>query len=287
MAHPAAHAFDVEGHDYEGDELITGEAVALDLRPASFVLRAAGAMIDFAATVLVMIALIYLLTSPDVGLVIDGAALQAISIVFLVVFTIAVPAGVETLTRGKSLGKLAVGARIVRDDGGAIGFRHAFIRSLTGFLEIFATLGGLAALVALLNSRSKRLGDLLAGTYSQNERVGAIVDPVFIVPSGLTEWARTADVARMPDPLSRRIAAFLVQAGGLVPDARARLASELANEAARYVNAVPAAHPEAFLLAITAIRRDREYNALQLAGQRMQQLEPVLGGLPHRFPDRS
>ena len=33
-----------------------------------------------------------------------------------------IPTAVETLSQGKSLGKLAVGARIVRDDGGSIGF---------------------------------------------------------------------------------------------------------------------------------------------------------------------
>ncbi len=273
--------------DYESDDqLLTGEAVALDLRPASFVLRGAGAMIDFVVTAVLVIGVILILSSPALGLVLDDAALQAITIALLVFFTIAVPTAVETLTRGKSLGKLAVGARIVRDDGGSIGFRHAFIRALTGLLELFLTLGGLAVLVALLNSRSKRLGDLLAGTYSQNERVRAIVEPVFTVPPELVEWSTTADVARMPDRLSRRTSAFLKQAGGLVPVARERVAAELAAEAAPYVSNVPAAHPEAFLLAITAIRRDREYMALELARQRMQQLEPVLGGRPHGFPDR-
>ena len=37
--------------------------------------------------------------------------------------------------------------------------------------EIFMTLGGVAALVGLLSARTKRLGDLIAGTYSQYERV--------------------------------------------------------------------------------------------------------------------
>src|SRR3990170_7328811 len=273
--------------DYEGDdELVTGEAVALDLRPASFVLRAAGTMIDFAVMIVLIIGLLYLLSIPAIGLTIDEAAFQAVTIALLVVVTIAVPTAVETLSHGKSLGKLAVGARIVRDDGGAIGFRHAFIRALTGFLEIFMTLGGFAALVALLNSRSKRLGDLLAGTYSQNERVPAIVEPIFIVPPELLDWARTADVARMPDRLSRRISQFLKQATVLLPEARARVATDLANEAAQFVSALPPGHPEAFLVAITAIRRDREFAALQLERQRMHQLEPVLGGLPHRFPDR-
>ena len=269
------------------DELLTGEAVALDLRPASFVARGAGAMIDFLVSVVIVIGALLLLSSPAWGLSVDDAALQAIAISLVVFVTIIVPAGVETLTGGKSVGKLVMGTRIVRDDGGAIGFRHALIRALTGFLEIFTTLGGLAILVALLNSRAKRLGDLLAGTYSQSERIGRIVDPLFIVPPELVGWARTADVARLPDRLARRIAAFLRQAGGLLPETRARLAVELQSEASAFVDRVPAVHPESFLLAITAIRREREAHGHALERERMSSLAPVLGALPHGFPDRS
>lgn len=273
--------------DYVGDdELVTGEAVALDLRPASFVLRGAGAAIDFALTVAIAIGLVQLLSIPSLEAAIDEAMLAAIGIGLVVVLTIVLPTTVETLTNGKSLGKLAIGARIVRDDGGAIGLRHAFIRALTGLLEIFLTLGGFAALVGLLNSRSKRLGDLLAGTYSQNERVQAIVSHAVGVPPLLERWAATADVARMPDRVSRRISQFLAQAGGLTPDTRTRIAQELQAEAAPFVSSVPDAHPEAFLLAITAIRRERESAALELERERLHRLEPVLGGRPHGFPDR-
>lgn len=278
---------DLSIEDYAADdELITGEAVALDLRPASFVLRAAGAAIDFIVSMLLLIGIIIVLSNPVFGFVIDEAAFAAITITLIVVLTIVVPTAVETLTHGKSLGKLAVGARIVRDDGGAIGFRHALIRALTGFLEIFITLGGLAVIVALLNARSKRLGDLLAGTYSQNERVPAIVEPVFVVPPRLADWARTADVARLPDRLSRRISQFLKQVGAMSPPTRARIGSELAAEVEGYISPLPSAHPEELLLAVIAIRRDREFTALTLERQRLAQLEPVLEGLPHGFPDR-
>ncbi len=274
--------------EYAGDDdqLVTGEAVALDLRPAGFVLRAAGAAIDFAVTVLLLLGAITLLSSEALGFVVDEAAFAAITIALIVVLVVVVPTTVETLTHGKSLGKLAVGARIVRDDGGAIGFRHAFIRALTGMLEIVITFGGLAVLVALLNSRSKRLGDLLAGTYSQYERVPRIVEPTFPVPPRLEEWATTADVARLPDRLSRRVSQFIKQVSGMSPVARARVATELAGEVAQYVSPVPDAHPEELLLAITAVRREREFTALRLQEERMRQLEPVLGGVPHGFPDR-
>ena len=271
---------------WEDDELVTGEAVVLDLRPADFVLRAAGTIIDWIAYLVLYFLLVLVLTSPAFAEVFDTASLTAISVVALVLCVVAVPTAVETATQGRSLGKLAIGARIVRDDGGAIGFRHAFIRSLVGVLEILMTLGGVAATVGLLNARSKRLGDLLAGTYSQRERVSKDTPPVYGVPLELAEWAQTADVARMPAGLSRRITQFLRQARGHSGPSRERIARELAHEASRFVSPVPSTDAELFLAAVAAVRRDREFRALQAEQERLAKLEPVLHGLPHRFPNR-
>jgi uncharacterized RDD family membrane protein YckC len=275
-------------HDEGANELVTGEAVALDLRPASFVLRAAGTMIDFVVYVGSYVLLLLLLVSMSETFGLDEAVSAALGITTLVLCIVVAPTAVETISQGKSLGKLAVGARIVRDDGGAIGFRHAFMRALAGILELFMTVGGLAAVVALLNGRSKRLGDLLAGTYSQYERVSKESPPVFGVPVELAEWARTADVARMPDALARRIAQFLHQSAKFTPESRQRLARELASEASVWVSPLPVADADAelFLAAVAAIRRDREYAALQLEKRGLDTLAPTLGGLPHRFPDR-
>jgi uncharacterized RDD family membrane protein YckC len=280
-----SHTDSVEYED-ENDELITGEAVALDLRPAGFILRAAGSAIDFVlyfgSYILSIIVLFYL--APSAGL--DDALLQAISIVGLVIFILVIPVTVELLSHGKSLGKLAVGVRIVRDDGGAIGLRHAAIRGISGVLEIFVTFGGGALVVGLLNSRAKRVGDLLAGTYAQHERIPQFHTPIYGVPVPLIEWARTADVARMPDALSRRIAQYLAQARGLSSETRARLGRQLANEASIYVSPIPEADAELFLAAVASLRRDREFAALQLEKRRLEQLRPVLSGLPHKFPPR-
>ena len=148
------------------------------------------------------------------------------------------------------------------------------------------TFGGAALLVGLLNSRAKRLGDLLAGTYSQHERFPNFHTPVYGVPINLLEWAETADVARMPDALSRRIAQFLAQARGLSAPTRIRLARELASEASLYVSPLPESDAELFLAAVAALRRDREMAALSIEKRRLEQLRPVLTGLPHRFPQR-
>lgn len=276
----------VEYDEIDDHGLITGEAVALDLRPAGFVLRAAGAAIDFVLYVGLFLVGVIIFVTQAVAAGLDEALIRAISIAGGVLLIVVAPIAVETISHGKSLGKLAVGARIVRDDGGAIGLRHAFIRGLTAVFEIYLTAGGAALLVGLLNSRAKRLGDMLAGTYSQHERFPDFHTPIYGVPLPLLEWSTTADVARMPDALSRRIAHFLAQARGLSAPTRVRLARELASEASVYVSPLPDSDAELFLAAVASLRRDREMQALMLEKRRLERLRPVLSGLPHRFPQR-
>lgn len=272
--------------EFDDSELITGEAVALDLRPADFVLRGAGALIDAVVYIVVWLAILFAISIPFISDLIPPSLVAPVLISSLVVCLVILPMVIETLTQGKSLGKLAVGARIVRDDGGAITLRHAAIRSLMAIVDIYLSLGGVAALTGLLNPKAKRLGDFLAGTYAQNERPPKDNTVIFGVPVELTGWASTADVARMPDSLARRIAQFLKQAGSLTPGTRERVGRELANEAARFVSPIPDVDPVLFLAGVAAVRRDREFAALQGEKGRLAALAPVLRGMPHRFPQR-
>ena len=267
------------------DELVTGEAVALDVRPASVILRGAGSIIDTIAY-LALYLLILLAFFMTVAVFTDTALTQAIMVAALVFSVLIVPVLVETLTHGRSLGKLAIGARIVRDDGGAISLRHALIRALTGVLEIIMTVGGLAAITALLNGRSKRLGDLLAGTYSQHERVQRNKEVPRPLPESLLPWSQTVDIARLPDQLARRVAQFLRQSSHLTRPTRERLAQTLAAEATPFVSPLPDAPAELFLIGVAAVRREREYTALLLERERLARLAPILTGLPHGFPNR-
>jgi len=127
--------------------IITGEAVVLELRPASFAARALGLLLDVVANIVLFVVMMSVIAAAYRDL--DGAAAKALVLVSVVFCFVILPVAVETLTRGLSLGKLAAGLRIVRDDGGAIRFRHALIRGLIGFLEIYLTFGGLAIAVAL------------------------------------------------------------------------------------------------------------------------------------------
>ena len=271
-------------YEDEPDELVTGEAVALELRSVSFILRSAGSIIDFLVYGAVLIGMMIAAFAFAANIGLDQAISTALTVSIIVICLVVIPTAVETFSRGKSLGKLAIGARIVRNDGGAIGFRHAFIRALLGVLEIFMTAGGLAAVVGLLNIRAQRLGDLVAGTYSQYERVTKFANPVVQLPGQLAEWARTADVAKMPDSLARRIAHYLVAAPGYTPATRSQHAANLANEASAYVSPLPQAEAEVFLAAVSALRRERETVALTGERARLDTVQPALTSVPRGFP---
>lgn len=268
------------------DEVLTGEAVALDVQPIGFFLRALGVLIDMAISVALLLMFSLLIGWLFGESIFDGTVLPIVVIAVLVLLWVVLPTAVETLTRGRSIGKLAVGGRIVRADGGAIGFRHAFIRALVGVFELWMTVGAVAAIVGAFTPRSQRLGDLLAGTYSERARTPALPPYAPGVPPALVDWAAVADVGRLPERLARRIAQFTRQADAMQPPARARAAASLAAEAAEHVSPVPATDPESFVRAVAAVRRDRELRALVLESARVATLTSAATDAPRGFPAR-
>ncbi|MDL5352600.1 RDD family protein [Microbacterium sp. zg-YB36] len=268
------------------DEILTGEAVALDVQPIGYFLRAVGVLIDMVAGVLLFVLLALVVSWATRENVLGGELTGVFTIVVMVMVMVVIPTVVETATRGRSLGKLAIGARIVRVDGGASGFRQALIRALVGVFELWFTAGAVAGIVGAFTPRSERLGDLLAGTYSERTRTPKLPPAPPGVPAALTGWATIADVGRLPDRLARRIAQFVRQAGDLDPAARIRTAMRLADEAREFVSPVPPVDPETLLLGVVAVRRERELRALQGEDERTAALTAGVGVAPRGFPER-
>jgi uncharacterized RDD family membrane protein YckC len=260
--------------------IVTGEAVVLELRPASFAARSLGLLLDVVVNVVLLV--VILIGVVSAGQELDEAAARALVLVSVVFCFVIVPVAVETLGRGLSLGKLAAGLRVVRDDGGAIRFRHAVIRGLTGFLEIYLTLGGLAIAVALFNDRSRRLGDIMAGTYAVRSRVPVEgVVPVFVPPQ-LRAWAGAADIGRIPDATARQAIQFIRQAGRMSPLSRSGMAASIATELAGHVAPPPppGTSPGDYLAAVVAERRNRELGRLQQGRRRSAAVGERLNRLP-------
>ncbi|SOC87393.1 Uncharacterized membrane protein YckC, RDD family [Curtobacterium sp. 314Chir4.1] len=252
----------VRALDDTAEELVVGEAVALDVQPAGIVLRLAAALLD-AVCVLALYVMLMIGLSRVWPSGIDDAWAAALDIGVLVGVLVLVPAAVETVTRGKSVGRYATGTRVVRLDGGAIGLRHAFARALVGLFELWMTVGSVALLVALFGSRPRRLGDLLAGTFVQHERATKHRDPQVLMPAELVTWASVADVSALPQRLENRLGAFFRGAADLRPEVRESTARTLAEAVAEYAHPVPAVHPEAFLAGVVVLRRERDLRALR------------------------
>lgn len=267
------------------DGVVIGEGVLLDTRPASVASRLLGSFVD--VLVLVVLAVLAILVLGELSFVPDARTAQILSIVLVATVTVVLPTTVETLTRGRSVGKLVAGVRIVRDDGGPISFRHAFVRALTGVVELWFTFGAIALICSIVHPRGKRVGDVLAGTYAARVRAPATVRSAAQIPPFLAGWASAADVARLPDGLALTVRQFVARAPRLHPGSRAELALTLQAEVMPYVSPPPppGTHPEAFLTAVLAERGRRE-TVVERERVRREQAEAVLlRRLPHGVPD--
>ena len=265
--------------------IVTGEGVLLDTRPTSFASRFLASLIDVAALVVVVVVVAIMSARLPFSMTETGA--RILSIVLIAGVMVVLPTTVETLTRGRSLGKLAAGIRIVRDDGGPVRFRQAFIRALVGVGELWLTFGSVALICSIVHPQGKRVGDILAGTYAVRVRGHAPTRAAIDMPPQLASWAHTADVRRLPDGLALTVRQFLGRTGTLHPASRVQLGTQLATAVERFVAPLPptGTHPEYFLAAVLAERRDREHAAAVRTDRRAGAESALLQRLPHAIPD--
>ncbi|MGW4548305.1 RDD family protein [Streptomyces violaceorubidus] len=241
------------------DELVTGEAVALELRPARLPSRALAVLLDLAVAVAVYVAVTVALVASTSSL--DVAAQTALSIATFVLVLVGGPIAVETLSHGRSLGKMACGLRVVRDDGGPIRFRHSLVRGLIGVIEILLTLGVVACVASLVSARGRRLGDVFAGTLVVRERVpfssaGFMPPP----PPWLAGRFSGLDLSAVPDDLWLAVRQYLARMGQLDPRVGWAMAERLAADVAARTGAPvpPEVPPPAYLAAVLQERQARE-----------------------------
>lgn len=230
----------------------------MGLQPARLPSRALALAIDLA-----VVWAAYLLVS--IGLAVataslDEAAVMAVSIATFLLVLVGAPIAVETLSRGRSLGKLACGLRVVRDDGGPIRFRHALVRGAIGVVEILMTFGVIACIASLVSARGRRIGDVFAGTLVIRERVpsGRMVVPP--PPPWLVGRFTELDLSGVPDGLWLAIRQYLTRMRQLDPAVSWSMAERLAGDLAARTG-VPAPEgvpPAAYLAAVVNERQARD-----------------------------
>ncbi|MEU4603060.1 RDD family protein [Kribbella sp. NPDC023972] len=267
-------------------QLVTGEAVVLQVRIARMPTRALACAIDVILQGVVLGVLISLLA----GFLIGGEASEALAVALIFVVVLVVVVGyrvvMETLTRGRTLGKMVLGLKVVRDDGSSIRFRHALVRTLmwffVDFAPWFAASPGIVA--SLMNKQGKRIGDMVAGTVVIRERHQPMASPPLFVPGHLVQWAQSLELSRLSDELANAAREYLARYTELLPDARAAIGDALAYRVSQVTAPAPpvALVAPAFLSAVLAERRRRELN--RLATTRPAQTGPFAPPNPYAAP---
>ncbi|MFU8853258.1 RDD family protein [Micromonospora sp. SL1-18] len=269
---------------------VTGDAVSLDLPVAQLGSRMLARLVDLVIQVvlylvLAMVVPILLLLLQAIGVVAFDDALYAGAMVLVAALVlVGYPVTMEALTGGRTLGKLALGLRVVRDDGGPIRFRQAATRGLVSVAVewpglIAPPLTWLASIWTMaVSPQAKRLGDYAAGTLVIHERTAARWGRYPVLPPALAGWAATLDLAGLDDDLALVVRHFLYRSAELREPARSRLASQLMAEVAAVVRPAPPAglHPVLYLATVHAERHHRAANRLRAVSSRTAAMWPGL-----------
>lgn len=256
--------------------MVTGDAVVLDVAVAQLPVRALGALIDL---VLILAGYVAALMLWAVALPqFDDALTAAILIIFTVTVIVGYPLVMETATRGRSVGKMVMGLRVVSDDGGPERFRQALFRALAGFVEIWMLFGGPAVIASLLSAQGKRIGDMFAGTVVISERGPRSVPPP-VMPPGLAWWAASLELSGLGPQQTELARQYLARAHELAPAVRNAMAHHATAEVVARISPPPppGAPPEHILAAVLAERHRRELARLR---------PPVRPGPPPPAPHR-
>lgn len=210
---------------YDRITIVTPEGVNLELPLAGVGSRFIAAVIDTAIQLLTLLGLFLLAsTVPDSGVVTGLTAVGAFAVF------IAYDISFETLASGRTPGKRVTGLRVVTTGGAPVRFLTSAIRNLLRLVDILPGTYTVGIVTIVLTRRNQRLGDLAAGTLVVRERTPATAGPWMaataegVTAGELDGWDATALTGEEIATVRR----FLERRPTLVPEARRRLAAELA-----------------------------------------------------------
>lgn len=250
-----------ERSDPGSSGVVTGDAVVLEVQIAQLPVRAVGILID--AVVMLTVYVIGIMLAAMTFTQFDEALISAFLIIFTVLAFVGYPLVFETATRGRSLGKMAMGLRVVSDDGGPERFRQALFRALAAFIEIWMFAGGPAVICSMISSKGKRIGDVFAGTVVISER-GPRLAPPPVMPPALAWWASTLELSGLRSETAELARQFLSRARQLRAPVRDQMAYRIAGDVAGQISPAPppGTPPHYLLAAVLAERHRRELTRL-------------------------
>jgi uncharacterized RDD family membrane protein YckC len=245
--------------------LITPEAVVIDLDTGGVASRLLAGLIDMAIRILILIVLSIVGVIVQLG---DGSA-KIVGVFSLFFVLLVYPVICETIWRGRTPGKKAVGLRVVTLEGAPIRFREAWLRMLGSIADLLLPPGGVTGLLFVWGTpRNQRIGDLLAGTIVVRDmkvdgRGGAFW---FAPPHGFEGYAETIDPTAMTVDQYTLVRSFLLRVHEFNDTARYAVAHQLTDALSTRLHHVKPSSvaPETFLLCAVS-RYQRQHLPLRLA----------------------
>lgn len=144
----------------------------------------------------------------------------------------------ELISNGQSPGKRAIGLRVVRVGGRPITFVASAIRNLVRLVDFLPGFYGIGVVVMFADGRSRRLGDLAAGTLVVKEQqvvtLASLTTPVHsasLPPVGPSEQLPAPSLANVHLLTGQDFALveeFLQRRASLGGESRARLGAQIA-----------------------------------------------------------
>ena len=264
---------------FRPEMLVTGDAVVLDVQVAQLPVRAVGALIDVAVMMIgyLLGTMLWAMTLSQF----DPALSAAVMIIFTVLVLVGYPLIFEMATRGRSLGKMAMGLRVVSDEGGPERFRQALFRALSGVIEIWMFFGAPAVICSLLSAKGKRIGDVFAGTVVISERA-APTDPPPMMPPTLAWWAASLQLSGLSPQQADLARQFLSRARQLNPALRDQMAYRITADMVAQISPPPppGTPPQYILAAVLAERHRRELIRMNPAAPRPDASPPAVVTVP-------
>ncbi|MGB3353316.1 MAG: RDD family protein [Mycobacterium sp.] len=244
------------------EPVVTGDAVVLDVQIAQVPVRALAVLIDIVVVFICYVTGVVLWAATLSQF--DSAFSGAVLIIFTVLALVGYPVIFETATRGRSLGKMAMGLRVVSEDGGPERFRQALFRGLAGVIEIWMLTGGPAVICSLISPKGKRIGDIFAGTVVISER-GPRLAPPPPMPPQLAWWASSLQLSGLGSEQAELARQFLTRAPQLNPQMRDQMAHRITTEVICRISPPPPPGTPAplILAAVLAERHRRELTRLR------------------------
>jgi uncharacterized RDD family membrane protein YckC len=162
----------------------------------------------------------------------------------------------ETIWNGQTPGKRHAGIRVIKDTGRSITAFEAIARNLVRVVDQFPGVYAVGCVTMFLNKRSKRLGDLVAGTVVVHEKTAEAMEPFFNLQRGAQVPAYP--VSKLSNHDLVLMETFLARRLDLAAEVRTATAQRIAEHILRKLGleAQPQPDNEDFLEAVTREYRD-------------------------------